>query len=279
MAGLTQTEVVAAASYLLKDTAFAIWAATDLQNILKNVVRKLSELEPKRRKSALALLNYTHNVDISGLTGLVKILKVEYPPDEQPPCRRNFSLSDDDSNLLILGIDDERTSTLTTLTGTITFTKDSRTITGSGTLFSSEISSGQFIRVSTGSKFYRVVYVTSDTALTLETPFWETTITDTINLSVKADSEDVCYVYWGSSYTIAASASDIPAKFDDILVTGLVALALNSDAIDKIPQVTVAEGVVTNYRAMADRYMLDYREKLASVGRIEDDMEAIYSRS
>lgn len=64
------------------------------------------------------------------------------------------------------------------LTGTLTFTQGSTTVTGVGTLFSTEISSLQFIRVSSSStKWYPVTSVGSNTSLTLSIPFEESTIT------------------------------------------------------------------------------------------------------
>ncbi len=69
------------------------------------------------------------------------------------------------------------------LTGTLTFTKDSSTVTGVETLFSTEISSLQFIRVSSSSKWYPVNSIESNTSLTLSIPFEEATVTGSAKIS------------------------------------------------------------------------------------------------
>ncbi|MBI5749043.1 MAG: hypothetical protein HZA00_07940 [Nitrospinae bacterium] len=63
------------------------------------------------------------------------------------------------------------------LTGTLTFTQGSATVTGVGTLFSTEISSLQFIRLSSSSKWYPVTSIGTNTSLTLSIPFEEATVT------------------------------------------------------------------------------------------------------
>lgn len=63
-------------------------------------------------------------------------------------------------------------SGLIPLTGTMTFTNGSATVTGVGTRFSTELSNGQLIKQNTGSgnKFYRIKDRASDTSLTLGVP-------------------------------------------------------------------------------------------------------------
>jgi len=56
-----------------------------------------------------------------------------------------------------------------TLNGTVTFTLDNTSITGSGTSFSIELEAGNYIRKSDGAEWYVVASIESDTALTLTT--------------------------------------------------------------------------------------------------------------
>jgi hypothetical protein len=236
--GLDQSHVVDAAEYILKDTANAIWLATDLQNLLDNIVRELSKRVPKKKRTALLVIDGTKNIDISGLTGMKKILSLEYPSGYNPPNLRNWREHDDAVDLVEIDIDYEPTVTTGTLTGTVTFTQNDNGVSGSGTLFLTEMSKNMFIAKSGTTKYYRVIEVVSNTHLHLEVPFEETTGADTVNITKYADAASICYLYWGGEYSIAASASDIPSKYDQILITGLVALAaqqyLNSQITGRI---------------------------------------------
>lgn len=61
-------------------------------------------------------------------------------------------------------------------TGTVTFTKDSETVTGVGTLFTTELAAGSILK-SADSQFGRVESIESDTSLTLTLPWGYTTET------------------------------------------------------------------------------------------------------
>ena len=91
------------------------------------------------------------------------------------------------------------------LTGTLTFTQNSATVTGTGTLFSTEISSQQFIRVSSSSRWYGVTSFQSNTSLTLTTPFEEPDVTGSAKISSFAGyyreitSNDAKTLYWNGA--------------------------------------------------------------------------------
>jgi len=64
------------------------------------------------------------------------------------------------------------------LTGTLTFTNGSTTVTGSGTQFTSELSVGDYIRSTDGTNggtWYKVTGISDDTTLTINTSFKEST--------------------------------------------------------------------------------------------------------
>jgi len=60
-----------------------------------------------------------------------------------------------------------------TLSGTVTFTLDSMSITGSGTSFSIELEAGNYIKKSDGEEWYTVASIGSDTTLWLTTPSYD----------------------------------------------------------------------------------------------------------
>jgi len=72
-----------------------------------------------------------------------------------------------------------------TLTGTLTFTNASATVTGSGTAFTTELANGNYVRVSDGLQWYKVTARASDTSMTISPAFQQTTVTDTANASKK----------------------------------------------------------------------------------------------
>jgi hypothetical protein len=64
------------------------------------------------------------------------------------------------------------------LTGTLTFTNGSTTVTGSGTAFTTELSVGDYIKsddATEGKEWYKVTAITSDTELTIDHAFYQNT--------------------------------------------------------------------------------------------------------
>ena len=59
----------------------------------------------------------------------------------------------------------------TALTGTLTFTQTSSAVTGTNTLFTTELKVGDYIRAATSSTWYRVASIATNTSLTLSTNF------------------------------------------------------------------------------------------------------------
>ena len=219
--GLNRAEIVAQAQALLGDTGEKWWTDEDLEAICDNVVSEISKRESKLECSYLPILEDTKRIDISGLTGLVDVIRAEWPYGDMPPTFRNFTIK---GNYLDLRLATEPTITQGTLTGSVAFTKDSQTVTGTGTNFSSILQVGYFIRVSSGTHWYRIMKVTSNTQLTLETTFEETSVPAGMN-TVYRDGESCVGVHWGGIYTVADASSDMPSKFDEIPVQGVVAKA------------------------------------------------------
>ena len=68
----------------------------------------------------------------------------------------------------------------TALTGTLTFTQNSNSVTGVNTLFSTELKKGDYIRAATSTTWYRVESIISNTSLTLDIVFAEATETNVV---------------------------------------------------------------------------------------------------
>jgi len=64
------------------------------------------------------------------------------------------------------------------LTGTWTFTNGSTTVSGTGGAATSELSAGDYVRVSNGSEWYKVTTVTNDNEFEITPAFQQATVTD-----------------------------------------------------------------------------------------------------
>lgn len=89
------------------------------------------------------------------------------------------------------------------LTGTLSFTNNGLTVTGSGTLFTTEIYSGDFIKKTADSEtlFVEVESVDSDTSLTLASPYQGTT-----GSSTAIESKWITSTGSGATISVASSA-------------------------------------------------------------------------
>jgi hypothetical protein len=93
-----------------------------------------------------------------------------------------------------------------TVTGTISVTQSSRTVTGVGTLFTTELRPGQTLLIS--SVEYHIAAIASNTSLTLRIPYVATT---TSGLTVTANEQPAYISQQGPNGTIATS--DMPTTF------------------------------------------------------------------
>lgn len=70
------------------------------------------------------------------------------------------------------------------LSGTVTFTNGSATVTGSGTAFTTELANNDYIRQSDGTQWYKVTARGSNTSLTITPTFQQATHTDDADASM-----------------------------------------------------------------------------------------------
>jgi hypothetical protein len=197
----------ARASHNLNDTG-TVWTDATLQKIIDQVLYDCAEREPLLKSACLPVTQYTMDVSLTGITtGLVRVLKVEYPVGNLPyePVFRDFTLAD---NIIKLNLDTIPTITSGTLTGTVTFTHASRTVTGAGSAFLTELYSnydnknGYLIGSSTGTKYYQIAHIGSNTSLTLAEPFEESTVTDTVSTTKYRNHKSCARVTYGREYTL-----------------------------------------------------------------------------
>lgn len=272
--GLNRAQVIVAALNILKDNDELIWTEAELSPFVDEVVREISKRDPKRMTTALPFKEYTRHISITSLSNLIEIYKVEHPPENTDRFYRNIESVDVGAGLLKVKLDYAPVIVDGELTGTLTFTKDSQSVSGDGTLFESELQVGYFIKLSDGTKWYRIAKIDSNVLLYLDRDFEETTHTDDEDASDYMSYDSMAYVYWGCSYTVGDSATDCPAKYDEILVVGTVALALHAEQTKQINVVPIGDNVPITYRGVADRYMQRYYKMLEEISN-EDDIVSV----
>lgn len=215
---LTITEMVAAVKRDLKTTDYS---DSELEDIITQVVVEVSDVAPYQVVETALTVEDSKLLDISGISNLLEIVKVEYPVGSSPREYRNFEKIDNETIEIAIDSAFSETGADDTLTGTVTFTSGSPTVTGAATVFSTELAAGYFIRPSAGTRWYRVYSIESATSLTLE----ETVKSgddgaDTVSLTQFRDY--VARVYCNKLHTLSTT-STLDAKEEHVVMLGSVA--------------------------------------------------------
>ncbi len=273
MSGMTSANLISAARVNLREGTASVWSDNDMTAWCGQVAREISRKAGLRKRANLAIVEYTKEVDLGSLA-YIDIIKVEYPVgnNSYSPIYRP---KEQFGSTLALDIDTVPTITDGTLTGTVTFTQNSRSVTGSGTDFDGELESGDLLCVgkvvSAAYKWYQIAEVVDDTNLTLIEPFEEANNTDTISLTKYRDSNSCARVYYTGDYTVSTS-SDMPAKYDELAILGVTAHAAQafiSDAakdilVDIIAKIVLAAAEITTAGKGAAQLVLAISDILAA---------------
>ena len=157
---------------LLKDE-FAVgtdqdWTDDEIDVHIETCLNEVSDYSPYRSAEPLIVTAGSKLLDISEIEDLIGINRSEYPVGNDPRDYRNFEYVDNQTIEMKVDTAPSANGSSGTLTGTVTFTSGSPTVTGSGTSFTTELSKDYFIKPSGGARWYRVVSTESNTSLTLE---------------------------------------------------------------------------------------------------------------
>jgi len=196
---------------------------SELEDIIEQVLVEVSDVAPYQTVEAVAVTDELKTLDISGITNLLGIDRVEYPVNGTPRNYRNFEYIDNETIELDMASSFGDDGTEGTLDGTVTFTSGSATVTGSGTSFSSVLNKESFIKKSSGSRWYRVYEVVSDTELTLEeTAKSADDGADTADSTIYIDYG--ARIYCNKLHTLSTS-STLNDKEEHVVLLGSVARA------------------------------------------------------
>lgn len=235
MAGMTSANLITAVRVNLQEASASKWSDSDMSAWLSQVVREISRKSPLRKRANLAIVEYTKEVDLGSLA-YVGDIQVEYPVGNgtYAPVFRKFKQY---GSTIALDLTATPDITSGTLTGTVTFTQNSRSVTGSGTAFDTELSDGDLIckgkTADAAYKYYQIAKVVDATTLTLVEPFEEASGADTVSLTKYRDCNSCVRIHYGGEYTVSTT-SDMPAKYDELAILGVVAHGAIEYAADYI---------------------------------------------
>ncbi len=236
--GMTAANITIAARNNLREAVASVWTADEMTYWLAQVVREIARKVGLDKRANLPFVQYTNEVTLGSLA-YIDLQRIEYLGVE-----RNVDLY---NSVLTLDLNTVPTITSGTLTGTVTWVPSGHAVSGSGTLFTTELKEGYFIQVGkvadAAYKWYTVAEIVSDTSLVLKESFEEATTADTVSLTKYRDSYGCATVYYTGEYSVSTS-SDMPARYDEVAILGLVAHAATNYAANyaqlKMTAVTTA---------------------------------------
>uniref|UniRef100_A0A6M3L425 Uncharacterized protein n=1 Tax=viral metagenome TaxID=1070528 RepID=A0A6M3L425_9ZZZZ len=217
----TLAQVVTASRLILQDESGADWNDDRIEEQADRVVHEVSQKSPCVVQEVLPATEDTKVLDITSITNLLWIVKLEYPIGGNPRNFHNVKWLDNTSIEIDVTSAPSTSGEASTLTGTVTFASGSTAVTGSGTDFDGELEAGYMIKPSGGSRWYEVASITSDTALVLVEPCRAADDgADTVNLTQYC-SEPVI-LHCAELHTLGATSTLRPAE-EDCAIQGIVA--------------------------------------------------------
>jgi cell division protein ZapA (FtsZ GTPase activity inhibitor) len=246
------TDFITALRYLIKDSVATYdFSDTEVQAVITHVLKEISARSPYIAKETALVTANSKLLDISGISNLITIKYPEWEVGADPPNYRNFKREDNETISMIVDSAPSTTGSSGTLTGTVTFTAGSATVTGSGTAFLTELAQNYYICVSDGTRWYRVYSVESDTSLTLdETVKTADTGADTINTTKYR--YNVAVIHCEKLHTLTDAVKTLNSKEESVLSEGVMAYLL-SQWVNKLrSQVNEAVTIISTLNSTTD---------------------------
>jgi hypothetical protein len=240
------------------------WEEDELDVHISDCLREISRRSPRKVIEVLTTTANSKILDISSITDLFYIDKLEYPAGDDPRSFRNVIPIDEDT--IEISVDATPIAGGSgTLTGTVTFTSGSTAVTGSGTDFDGELETGYHIRPSGGSgRWYRVYSITDDTTLTLAEPCRSAdTGADTANLTEYC--YETVYLYCAKRHTLSDTTSTLTPQQEEVLITGVCARAALSKSRSHINKVNKGSSVARDMAAWGTTQLALYRGELDQI--------------
>ncbi|MFA5378361.1 MAG: hypothetical protein WC455_21585 [Dehalococcoidia bacterium] len=193
------------------------WKDDELRLIINDCLIDISRVSPRIVREVLPTVDESKQLAINGISDLMWIVRAEYPVGNNPPSYHNVEQIDNEIVELKITSTPEA-GTTGTLTGTVTFANNSTAVSGAGTAFSTELAADYHIKKSTGTRWYRIKSVTSDTALVLDEVSLDTGA-DTVSVT-QYSTDEVAYLYCAKPHTLTESASTLNPIMESLLILG-----------------------------------------------------------
>ncbi len=205
------------------------WEDDELDVHIDEKLRDISVVSPCRKTYPVTVTSNSNLLDISELDDVIYIRSVEYEVGNNPRYYRNFNYIDNQTIEVITDSTPSESGKSGTLTGTVTFASGSNEVTGSGTIFSTELEPDYFIKPSTGLRWYRVFSIVSATALTLDEPVKSSDAgVDTVGKTCYRSK--VAIIYYDTLHTLTELGSTLNPKEEQALILGVQGAAAISKA-------------------------------------------------
>lgn len=234
---------------LLKDE-FAVgenedWEDDEIDVHVGTCLLELSSKSPYKAFDPLIVTANSRVLDISGIDALIKVNRIEYEPGGNPRNFHNFNYLDSQTIEMDIDAGPSESGAAGTLAGTVTFTAGSSMLSGSGTAFSSALKTGDFIKSSTKSRWYRIYSVNNDTSITLDEPV-KTGDAGADTASATQYRHLVALVYYNRLHTLSESASTLNPKEESALILGVCGHAAVSKSRYLMNRVNTGGGSVAS---------------------------------
>jgi len=241
-----------------------VWDDDLLDTYIDECLIEISEFSPNQTKEVLTTIANSRELNIGSIEGLISVGKVEYPTGNTPRDFRNIIKVDDETIEIDTALN-PKTGGSDTLTGTVTFTLGSATVTGSGTNFTGQLKAGYHIKKSTGTRWYRIYSIESNTSLTLAEASRDTG-------ADVADKTQYCYetvyLYCNKSHQLTLSSSTLNPQQERALVLGATARAAMAKARTHIDKVNVGGArTPADMQSWGVGQLTLYRGELRKIGK------------
>ena len=142
-----------------------------------------------------------------------------------------------------------------TLTGTADFTNGSTTVTGTGTLFSTELQAGDYIRPTSGAQWYKVTAIGGDLSCTISPAFQQTTVTGSgidQNRGDGSTTNPFCHLNQYTTDTVRTAGDELLVQLGETHLVGGLDIVFDEDGTSQNPiKITGSDWVGTSATANA----------------------------
>jgi len=244
-----------------EDGATQEWDDDELNEHILTCVDEISEASPVKAWAPVLTTANSKLLDLSGIDGLIKASHAEYEPGQDPRTLLNINEIDSET-VEMEGDAATESGTSGTLTGTVTFTAASATVTGALTIFSTELAAGDYIKPSGGDRWYRIYSIESATSLTLDEAVKSGDGgADTVSLTMYRSG--VAIIYYDKAHTLTETRSTLKPAEENALLMGASAYAAISRAKSLINSINYGGGgTPAEMQNWGNNRLMLYREKL-----------------